>query len=331
MLIPCPWRVRRALVAVCLLGLGLSPLGAQTAAPDNCPAPVQPLGPAQVAEGLRSAPDRGFLWRLERDGRRSWLYGTLHVARAEWVVPGPRVRQALNNSDVLALELDLLDPQTLSELMAPPTEQELAGRAALTADQQQQVADLARAQCLPLAALAGKSPMMQLASLTVLAGRADGFYPELAIDLVLRGWAEARKIPVLGLESAQAQRALLESLGETVEEQRETLKEQLAELTTGHAREQLRKVANIWARGDLATLAGYPQWCACMDTPAQQRSMARLLDDRNLPLARRIAALHAGGQRVFAAIGALHMVGPSSVVNHLRDAGFTVVPVAFAP
>ena len=41
-------------------------------------------------EAQRHARDRGFLWKLEKDGRTSWLYGTVHVARLEWAFPGPR-------------------------------------------------------------------------------------------------------------------------------------------------------------------------------------------------------------------------------------------------
>jgi uncharacterized protein len=47
-------------------------------------------------------------------------------------------------------------------------------------------------------------------------------------------------------------------------------------------------------------------------------------------LADSIAALHRGGERVFAAVGALHMFGPQGLPALLAARGFEVERVAFA-
>jgi hypothetical protein len=57
-------------LALCLLSLAA---GAQSPAPDTCPPQAQPLSVEQAAAGLRDARDRGFLWRIGRDGRVSYL------------------------------------------------------------------------------------------------------------------------------------------------------------------------------------------------------------------------------------------------------------------
>jgi uncharacterized protein YbaP (TraB family) len=54
------------------------------------------------------ARDRGFLWRVTRDGHSSYLYGTLHVGRDTWLAAGPAMASALQNASTLALELDPL-------------------------------------------------------------------------------------------------------------------------------------------------------------------------------------------------------------------------------
>ena len=63
-------------------------------------------------EPAQRASEHGLLWRIEKNGHTSWLYGTLHVARADWMLPGPAVRSALQQVDSIALELDLLDKGT---------------------------------------------------------------------------------------------------------------------------------------------------------------------------------------------------------------------------
>ena len=80
-------------------------------APTRCPPAAAPLDAERFARGLRDAVDHGFLWRIVKDGRTSFLYGTIHAARVEWMFPGPaHERGAGARATSLALELDVLDP-----------------------------------------------------------------------------------------------------------------------------------------------------------------------------------------------------------------------------
>ena len=83
-----------------------------------CPPPL----PASGAAAQPPEVDRGFLWRATRDGRTSYLFGTLHVGKPAWRRLGPKTTAALRSSDVLALEVDPTDPELLkamSELRPP--------------------------------------------------------------------------------------------------------------------------------------------------------------------------------------------------------------------
>ena len=64
-------------------------------APATCPPVAQTPSADQIQAGLRGARDRGFLWRITKSGRDSYLYGTVHVAKFEWMFPGPTVNRAL--------------------------------------------------------------------------------------------------------------------------------------------------------------------------------------------------------------------------------------------
>ena len=61
--------------------------------------------PEQIQAAQRDARDRGFLWRISKDGRSSYLYGTLHVGKLDWAFPGPRLAEALRDTDALAVEI----------------------------------------------------------------------------------------------------------------------------------------------------------------------------------------------------------------------------------
>lgn len=60
--------------------------------------------------------DRGLLWRVQDGERTSWLYGTLHVGK-RGILPGRTILRAMVATDLLALELDVLNPQVMQQLI----------------------------------------------------------------------------------------------------------------------------------------------------------------------------------------------------------------------
>ena len=297
---------------------------AQSDAATACPPEATPLDAARLERGMREAKDHGFLWRVARDGRVSYLYGTIHAARPEWMFPGPRTAAALAASDTLALELDLLDSDVQARLGAA-----LRARAAtpLPAPLAARLERRLVAECMDPAQWRGLAPEFQVASLSVMAGRRDGLDPSYAIDLVLALAARKLDKTVVSLETPEAQIAALAM--STPEETIEFVTSGLDELESGRTRPLLVHLAAAWSDSDVAELDDYQRWCDCLRTAADRRSMQRLLDDRNPLLAAAIDALHRSGKHVFAAVGSLHMVGPHGLPALLRQRGYAVEQVDF--
>lgn len=293
-----------------LLGLwGLLAGRVQAACP---PLPALP-GAQQAAAWAAQAGDRGVLWRISRGGHSSYLFGSLHVGKADWAYPGPALRTAWAQTEVLAVELDPADVGPV--LAAMPPAEPLPPALARQLDAQ------TRAACLPPGALRKLPALLQLSTLTLLEARRDGFDAGFGQDLMLLAWAKAEGRPVQSLESVQEQ---LDALAPEPGELLAVIDGGLQQLRKGQVRAPLRRLATAWSRGDLKTLADYPRWCACADTPAERAWMQRVNDGRNGPLAARIAALHGAGQRLLVAVGALHMSGPQALPRLLADDGFTV-------
>ncbi len=300
--------------------LVLAPSAAGASPPAaSCPPTAQPPSPDTVQASLRNARDRGFLWKMVKDGRSSYLYGTVHVAKLDWVFPGPKTMQALNASDTVALELDLLDPalqRRMAEAIAARQEPELP--AALAQRLQRQ----AQAECLAPEMLAGLGPMLQIATLSSLVGRRDGIDPAYGIDLFIAGLAHTAKKNTVSLETPELQ---LETLSADPDSPIAALVESgLDELESGRARPLLNRLVRIWADADDAELSRYESWCECMKTDADRRAMRRMLDDRNPALAESIDALHSDGKQVFAAVGSLHMIGPNGLPALLAKRGYRI-------
>lgn len=322
-------RIGVSLAWVAALLAAAPPLLAQGAA--SCPPTAQVPTQQQVQAGWRDARDHGFLWRVRRDGRDSFLFGTVHVGRAEWVYPGPGVMRALTASDTVALELDLIDPdiqrRLASNLAAPPAS--AARLAALPAPLQQRLHRQFEVACLPAPAMAALTPEMQVITLATLVGRRDGLDPSYGIDLFLAAWAHAEKKTVVSLETPELQAGLLRS--DSMAERIKFVQSTLEQLESGSARPQLSRLTQAWAEGNLSELASYRDWCECLQTDADRTAMARLVDDRNPALADSITALHDAGKRVFAAVGSLHMTGPRGLPELLAQRGFSVERILPAP
>ena len=291
---------------------------AHAACPPSAIASLEKPGTA-----LRNGVDRGVLWRIERDGRTSWLYGTLHVGRGDWVRPGPTIQKALTQSDTLALEIDSRDEAT-AQALARPADPGVLSRV-LTGERARRLERQASEACVPPGSLSQLQPILQVTALSGLVARADGLYPEFGVDETLAVSARNNNKPIVALESAAEQLKVL--TGGSEAEEAEQVDAALDELESGKLRGQLKELADVWARSDAARLARYADWCDCVKTPAEQRLMKRLLDDRNPNLADGIERLHASGKGVFAAVGALHMIGAQGLPALMSARGFTVTPV----
>ena len=304
--------------AAAMLALGIS--GARAAT--DCPPPPPAPSAAQWQAAQREARDVGLLWRLSKDGRDSWLFGTIHVGKLAWSAPGPAVRQALARSDVMALEIDPTDPQLAGRLQQA-TRDAPAVDAALRKRLQAQAA----AACLPPEALQGLHPMLQLMTLTLLQARQDALDAAFSQELMLASAARTAGLPIVALERVEQQiGALLPADGAQMQR---LVEQSLDQLESGRASPVLRRLAEAWAAGDLDTLERYAQWCECADTDEQRAWLRRLNDERNAHLAAGIDALHARGQKVFAAVGALHMTGAQALPRLMQLRGYTVQRLGF--
>jgi uncharacterized protein len=303
-------------------GSSPGPASAASAASAAEPCPPAPAAPdaADMAQGMREAVDRGLLWRVSKGGHVSWLYGTLHVARKPWMFPGPQVRQAVQSSDRVALELDLLDPAIAGralKMMAAPAGVAEPLPAALAA----RLRTLADAHCAG-PELAALKPEMQAAALTMMTARRAGLEPAYSIDGFMAGFARGLRKPVLSLETPEAQIGLL--VQATPAETAQFVSHALDELESGQALPTLLRLAEAWARGDWDDLSHYADWCQCLDTDEDRALMRRLNDDRNLVMAAAIQARHDAGERLFVAVGSLHMLGPQGLPALLAARGFEV-------
>lgn len=317
--------LQRVLFRLLLAFVVVAPAYAEELA--SCPPSLPSAAPSsdEIRRGIAQARDRGYLWRISKDDHASYLYGTIHVAKREWAIPGPSIVRALREVDKIALELDPSDPQVKAAMatgmtMAPAAQPELP--AAL----KERIARRIRVECLPPEALRNLKPQAQVTVLTLVSGRREGLEFAYGIDGVLAGFARAANKPVVSLETVDQQlKASQAAMGlGTVA----ALEQAMDELESGRTLAHMVRLADLWAASDLEHL---PQVLAELEgsgTEAARALAAEVVVDRNRGMAEGIDALHMAGSKVFAAVGSLHMVGAVGLPSLMAEKGYKVERIA---
>lgn len=267
------------------------------------------------AEPVKDPLPRPFLWSAEKDGRTTYLFGTMHVGvDAEARLPR-LIWDKLDAAGAFAVETDVTDPAitrmggraggTLHEELGPEYWKKL--ELAIT-PQLAQALD-SRSAMIPATLIALRGlPMTQ------------------PMDSVLLTRARNRGKRIIFLEPAARQAAVLEKhlnakalklMLDELDKVEQQSKQLLAAYIAGD--EAAFKVITEEQRQD-ALAHGY--------TAAEyDESIEDLLFRRNASWIAPIEKLHAGSGG-FIAVGAMHLLGPRSVLELLRQNGFQITRVA---
>ena len=268
---------------------------------------------------------KGRLWMVEApDAPPSWVVGTLHSADPEVATPWPALAKAISAADKLAIEV-IMDEAA----------QGIMGQSMVLNDGQ------------TLAAIAGPERMARIEA----AGAKYGFPPESllalkpwavfmiysvppsefvrqaqgepALDGALQQLAEARGMPVHGIETVREQIAVFADYSEA---DQLALLDIALDLFSG-AEAEMAWMKRAWLAGDLGALydrATEPPYSGSLDLIND--FMNRLLLERNYRMAERIMPLLDQGNALIA-VGALHLPGEEGILAILEDRGYQVSPV----
>lgn len=285
--------------------------GSGAADPAGAAAPDPWAGAAPVKDPL----PRPFLWSAQKDGTTTYLLGTMHVGvDPEARLPRP-VWDQLDAAPAFAVETDVTDAAitrmggrasgTLHEEIGPEYWKKL--ELALTPQLAQ--------------ALDSRSAMIPA---TLLALR--GLPMTLPMDSILLARARNRGKRIVFLEPAARQAAVLEKHLNA-----KALKLMLDELDK--VEQQSKQLLAAYVAGDEGAFAAITEEqrqdaLAHGYTAAEyDESLEDLLYRRNASWIAPIEQLHGSGGG-FIAVGAMHLLGPRSVLELLRQKGFQITRVA---
>jgi uncharacterized protein YbaP (TraB family) len=277
---------------------------------------------AAVAAGRAAAEDRGVLWTVQGRQNTVYLLGSVHVLR-----PGdaglPRAAlDAYADAEQLVMEIDL-DDAAVGDPLAMA--QQMQASAALPAGQSLQsvlgsdyaeVARRASEAGLELAMFDRFQPWFVATLLLQLELAKRGFDPALGIEQQLASRAVADRKPIMGLETPAQQFAVLSGL--SLADQKRFLLMTLDESAQADA--ELEQLLAAWRKGDITALAAL-----LSDEFERFPQLYRpLTEDRNRAWVGQLDDLLDDRDDYLVVVGALHLVGRDSVVDLLRQRGYTV-------
>lgn len=259
-----------------------------------------------------------FLWQFESGASKVYLAGSIHVMKPSLFPLPTQFDQAFARAGRLAVEVD-------TERLSPQALQESLRRYALLPDGQTigtvlrpatlaQLTTYLGAQSVALSNVATLKPAMLATQLAVARLSALGYLPEFGLERHFIGALGNRAI--VQLETLDDQLAVLTS--PTLQVQDEMLAETL---------DQMDGIEPVIAAMIVAWLAGDDrEFRRLFDlqsgtSPEIQAFMRRLLEDRNVGMADKVAGYLQTPGITFVLVGAAHLTGPEGVVALLEARG----------
>jgi uncharacterized protein YbaP (TraB family) len=271
------------------------------------------------------AAERGALFKATDKGKTLYLYGTMHVGRADFYPLEPRIRAAMAAAPTLVLEIDMTGkPADVAAavqqhgMFAPGS----PGYAGLAPERRARIEGALRKQGIDPAAVAQLKPWMLMTMLAVFDTVKLGYDPTLGVDDHLATLARRGKTRVAELETMQYQAALLNRLPD--EQQWRLLEETLENMASGRQLRETREMLEAYERADRKAQDGLMQRVESDDSLTGKFMREILLDERNGPMADKVASLLARENNAVVAVGLLHLLGQGGLPELLRKRGIKV-------
>ena len=270
--------------------------------------------------GISSAQtnEKSLLWKISGNGLKhhSYLYGTIHVT-CDATLPG-KVKNALDKTDQLCLELDMDDTNMQTEMMGGMMMKDGVTLQSLASKEDFEIVDAFLTKNLGFSAkmLNTLKPFMVSAML----------YPKMiscemqSVEGELMKIAKEQKEETIGLETVTEQLNVFDAIPYQ-DQMNELVKTAKSDLDKD--RNELNKVLELYKTEDVEAMYTFTQQSENVLT---SKFDEELLNSRNQNWIARISKI-ADNKATFFGVGAAHLGGEKGVINLLRKYGFTVEPV----
>ncbi|WP_088036066.1 TraB/GumN family protein [Evansella clarkii] len=269
-------------------------------------------------------PSEGVFYKIEEGSNTVYLFGSIHVGMADIYPLHEEIESAFAEADYLAVEIDMTEINEFE--MAQQMSQQAVfvdGRTlsdVIGDDLFEQTLEKTRSFGFNAEILEMYKPWFVATLVSNLAIMEAGYTDEYGIDNYFMDRADGQ-IDIIGLETVEDQLGVFNVL--SMESQREYLAETLEEYDA--VSEEMDELMAVWRAGDTETLSENREIDESWSDDYQE-FMRAMQDDRDEDMAEKIEEFLLGdnGETYFVVVGALHLVGETSITGLLEEQGYEI-------
>jgi uncharacterized protein YbaP (TraB family) len=273
-----------------------------------------------AAQNASQAPVKSCLWKVVSKESTVYLLGSVHLLKPDAYPLSRTIEQAFDDATRIALEVNM------DSLDSPDAQRMIMTKALLPEGNKlndvvspatyRVVQQKVQALGLDIQVLTRMKPWFLSLSLVAMKMQQLGYDPQHGVDRHYFERARKAKKEVLGLETAEFQIDLLDSLSGKAQE--ESLLQTIKELD--QVETEFEQIVSAWAAGQekqlsetlLKSFKEYPD------------IYAKLITERNRNWLPKIESFFRNGHKTLVIVGAAHLVGREGVLDLLRQKGYSI-------
>jgi uncharacterized protein YbaP (TraB family) len=278
----------------------------------------------RAAEPAGDTAQKLFCWKVTGAQGAVYLFGTVHVGRADFYPLAPIIETSFKQADTLITEADLIEPQDTNRLLKMLLQKGVypAGDSV-----ENHIGQQTRTLLLPYVAkskelasdYARLKPWFLTVSIAVIEAKRMGLDPSEGLDRHFVDKAREMHKPIGTLETAEFQLNLISSFPEELQDR--LLLSSL--LDVEHKSEGMDRMLQAWKSGD-ADAMEETKLRYVREYPSLKPVFERLFDQRNDGMTQQIEQFLQTPKTYFVAVGAGHLTGEHGILSQLRGKNFTV-------
>lgn len=261
------------------------------------------------------------LYKVEKNGTSSYLFGTVHVGDASMKGLPANVTKAIDKSDEVIVEVDIskLTPMQMQQ-RSMPFMMLKGGKTLQTELSKQNYSKLKgyfSKKSIDIAMFNGLKPWAVMVTMMQIEFQNAGFSDQTGIDKQVLAYAKDHNIKIGELETLEQQLQMFDGMALLSNEMIEETFEQLADINT-----YFIKLVNAWKNGDMDTLTEYYNMSFDESNYGEISEQVMLVNRNDKWVEQLVPRLTK--EKLFIAVGALHLPEQHGLIKQLKDKGFSV-------
>lgn len=275
----------------------------------------------------RAVPVRGeklFLWKASSETTQVYLLGSIHMAKKEIYPLAKEIEEAFERSKFLVVEVDQgkVDQAKIQQMVFErgmyKEGESLSTK--LPKEKLKRVQDLVEKVGIPMEQADRLKPWLLALSASIMSLQKLGYDPQQGIDQHFLNAAKEKKKEVKELETVEFQLDLLSGFSDELQDL--FISSTLEELDGTEKR--MDRIFEAWKKGDAKELEKITITEGMAKKPEMAPFKAKMLDDRNVGMAKKVEEYLKTKDVAFVVMGSAHLVGEKGVVELLRKKGVKV-------